>query len=308
MENRLIRALCASLILLTLTACSLLERQYVTVEPHSGKFWESEAARTLRAENYQDIVNDILLLISQRRETATLRLYHFDDDVTISDRLEQATVEIQQQTPLGSYAVAYIASVSQAQRGYYEIKLRIGYRRTAEELRAIVNATSPEALYTLLRDALDRKQTELAVRIGYWGNSGQEQVENAKARLREDEGLTDFPDWPETLYYPEQGPVGLLEFRLDFPPTESAENATESADASAENAMTPADTPADNATNPADASEIPTEDALENASENALNTSDASESLSGDATESADAPAPDTPETKTPDESAARNR
>ena len=279
MENRLIRALCAFLILLTLTGCSLLERQYVTVEPHSRKFWESEAAGTLRAENYQDIVNDILLLISQRRETATLRLYHFDDDVTISDRLEQATVEIQQQTPLGSYAVAYIASVSQAQRGYYEIKLRIGYRRTAEELRAIVNATSPEALYTLLRDALDRKQTELAVRIGYWGNSGQEQVENANARLREDEELTDFPDWPETLYYPEQGPVGLLEFRLDFPPTESA-----------------------------DAPEIPTGDASENASENALNPSDALESPSEDATESADAPTENATETNAPsDESAARN-
>ena len=272
MRNPPIRALCAFLSLLTLTGCSLLERQYVTVEPHSGKFWESEAAGTLRAENYQDIVNDILLLISQRRESATLRLYHFDDDVTISDRLEQATVEIQQQTPLGSYAVAYIASVSQAQRGYHEIKLRIGYRRTAEELRAIVNATSPEALYTLLRDALDRKQTELAVRIGYWGNSGQEQVENAKARLREDEGLTDFPDWPETLYYPEQGPVGLLEFRLDFPPTESAETPMESADAPAPNATESAEAPAENAT------------------------------------ESADAPSSDAPETKTPpDESAARN-
>ena len=189
----------------------------MTVEPHSGKFWESEAAGTLRAENYQDIVNDLLLLIGQRRETATLRLYHFDDDVTISDRLEQATMEIQQQTPLGSYAVSYIASVSQAQRGYHEIKLQIGYRRTAEELRAVVNATSPEAVYTLLRNALDASKTELAVRIGYWGPSGNEQVEDAKARLRDDAGLSDYPDWPETFYYPEQGPVGLLEFRLDLP-------------------------------------------------------------------------------------------
>ena len=191
----------------------------MTVEPHSGKFWESEAAGTLRAENYQDIVNDILLLIGQRRESATLRLYHFDDDVTIADRLEQATMEIQQQTPLGSYAVAYIASVSQAQRGYYEVKLQIGYRRTAEELQAVVNATSPEALYTLLRSALDGGQEQLAVRIGYWGPGGEAQVEDAKARLREDEGLSDFPGWPETFYYPEQGPVGLLEFRLD-PPSE----------------------------------------------------------------------------------------
>ena len=54
-------ALCA---LLLLTGCaSLLERQYSTVEPHSSKFWESEAADTLRAENHQDLVNDLLLLI-----------------------------------------------------------------------------------------------------------------------------------------------------------------------------------------------------------------------------------------------------
>ena len=218
-RRALLRALCPLCVCAFLTGCALLERQYVTVEPHSGKFWESEAAGTLRAENYQDIVNDLLLLIAQHRENATLRLYHFDDDVTISDRLEQATVEIQQQTPLGSYAVAYIASVSQAQRGYHEIKLQIGYRRTAEELRNIVNATSPEAVYMLLRGATERNQKELAVRIGYWGPGGQAQVDEAKARLREDEGLTDFPDWPETFYYPEQGPVGLLEFRLDLPDT-----------------------------------------------------------------------------------------
>jgi len=208
------KVLCSLCVCVLLSGCSLLERQYVTVEPHSGKFWESEAAGTLRAENYQDIVNDILLLIAQRRETATLRLYHFDDAVTLSDRLEQATMEIQQQTPLGSYAVSYIASVSQAQRGYHEIKLQIGYRRTAEEIQAIVNATSTEALYALLRNALDRNQEELAVRIGYWGASGEARVQEAKARLREEEGLSDFPDWPETFYYPEQGTVGLVEFRL----------------------------------------------------------------------------------------------
>ena len=56
-------ALCA---LLLLTGCaSLLERQYSTVEPHSSKFWESEAADTLRAENHQDLVNDLLLLIDE---------------------------------------------------------------------------------------------------------------------------------------------------------------------------------------------------------------------------------------------------
>ena len=39
------------LALCLLTGCaSLLERTYSTVEPHSSKFWESEAAGTMRSE------------------------------------------------------------------------------------------------------------------------------------------------------------------------------------------------------------------------------------------------------------------
>ena len=254
-----------------LTGCApLLERQYVTAEPHSSKLWESEAAGTLRAENHQDIVNDLLLLIDRHAENATIRLYHFDDELTVSDTLEKAAMEIQQETPLGSYAVSYIVSSSQAQRGYYEVKLQIGYRKSAEQLRAIVNATSPEAVYSLLREALEEGRTELAVRIGYWGPNGTEQVNDAIARLLEEmtssdtesgtesvtesdtrlsvpetdagtesgdmdqpvsqeadnadksvlsesdntEDTTDTPLWPVVHYYPENGPVGLVEFLL----------------------------------------------------------------------------------------------
>ena len=75
-----------------LAGCApLLERTYATAEPHSSKFWESEAAGTLRAENHQDVVNDLLLLIGQHRETATLRLYNFESDLTVADPLHRAT-------------------------------------------------------------------------------------------------------------------------------------------------------------------------------------------------------------------------
>jgi len=200
-----------------LTGCaSLLERTYSTSEPHSSKFWESEAAGTLRAENYQDVVNDLLLLISQHTETATLRLYNFSDDMTVADTLERATTEILQETPMGAYAVEYITSSSQAQRGYYEIAIQLKYRRTAEQVQAVLNATSPEAIYSLLETALNEGKTELAVRVGYWGSNGRQQVEDAMARLREDRKLTEDTPWL-AYYYPENGPVGLLEFLLDPP-------------------------------------------------------------------------------------------
>ena len=215
MKKRCLAVLLLALCLLTGCA-SLLEREYSTAEPHSSKFWESEATGTLRAENYQDIVNDLLILIGRHVDEATLRLYNFKDDLTVADTLERATVEIQQETPLGAYAVEYITSSAQAQRSYYEVTLQIGYRRTAEQLQAVVNATSPEAVSSLLESALEAGKTELAVRIGYWGADGREKVESAMQQVREERELTETPMWVVN-YYPAQGPVGLLEFLLDPP-------------------------------------------------------------------------------------------
>ena len=208
---------------LLLSGCGvLLEREYVTVEPHSSRFWESDAAGTLRAENYQDIVNDLLILIGQHTESATIRLYNYEDDVAVADALEQATTEVQQETAMGSYAVEYITASSRSQRAYYEVSLTIQYRRTAEQIQAVVNATSIEGVSALLETALDEGHTELAVRIGYWGEDGQAQVEEIVAQIREERGLTDTPPWTIS-YYPPAGPVGLVEFVME-PPADSGEN------------------------------------------------------------------------------------
>ena len=130
------RLAAAGLALGLLTGCaSLLERSYTTSEPHSSKFWESEAAATLRAENRQDMVNDLLILIGQHTETASLRLYNFPDEQTALEELEKAAQEVQQETPLGAYAVEYITYISQPQRSCFEADLQIGYRRTAEQMR-----------------------------------------------------------------------------------------------------------------------------------------------------------------------------
>lgn len=240
---RILAALCACLVL---TGCaSLLEREYVSVEPHSSKFWESEAAGTLRAESYQDIVNDVLLLIGRHTETASLRLYNFQSDLEVTETLDAAAAEVQQETPLGAYAVSYITSSSQSQRGYYEVSLQIGYRRSAEQLQAVVNATSTEALPTLLDTALDEGRTELAVRIGYWGEDSAERVAAIVTDLRAQRGLTDTPDWVLS-FYPPNGPVGLIEFLLapEAEPDDSAasSNADVSDTASAEDVPAPVST------------------------------------------------------------------
>ena len=158
--------------------------------------------------------------------SATVRLYNYEDDLTVADTLEQATTEVRQETPMGAYAVEYITASSRSQRGYYEISIQVSYRRTAEQIQAVVNATSTEALSALLEAALDEGRTELAVRVGYWGEDGQARVEETVAQLREARGLAETPPWTIS-YYPAQGPVGLIEFVMGGDAAAAAEENSE---------------------------------------------------------------------------------
>lgn len=193
-----------------LSGCSLLERSYGVVEAHSRKYWESEAETTLRADNYQDMVNDLLILVGQHTESAVIRLYEYNDDMTVAETLDAAATEVQQETAMGSYAVEYITASSQALRGYYEISVSIRYRRTAQQVQNVVNATSVAALPELLTAALDEGKTELAVRMGYFQDQ-QPEVEAMVAQIREEQGLADTPAWTVS-YYPSPENVGLIEF------------------------------------------------------------------------------------------------
>lgn len=228
-KGRVLASMLACSMLLTGCA-SLLERQYATSDLHTSKFWESEAADTLRAENRQDIVNDLLLLISQQKASAALRLYNQTDDLAVAEMVQEAAAEVRQQTPMGAYAVEYITHSIHPQRGYYEIDLIISYRRTAEQVKAVKNATSTQAIPRLLEAAVEEGAEELAVRIGYWDDTSRAAIETAMADLRAELGLEGEPYWAVS-YYPAEGEVGLVEFSLNAPaPEEPPEEASEDAE------------------------------------------------------------------------------
>ena len=157
------------LLALTLSGCagSLLERSYSTVTPHSAAYREREDADTLRAENYQDLVNALLILLSEHSEDGVVRVY--GEAPNKAELAENACVEVQKETAIGAYLLDYITYDGSAESGYYELRVRFGYRRTAEDQAAIVNATSTEALPDLLRAALLDGARSLAVRVGWFG-------------------------------------------------------------------------------------------------------------------------------------------
>ena len=140
---------------LTLSGCGgnvVLERSYSVSTPHSEVYWENEGADTLRADSYQDAVNAILMLVANHAERGVVRCY-FGSDAEYAELAAEACNEVQQETDLGAYLLDYITYAGTAERGFYELSLSFGYRRTAEEQEGIINATSTEAIPDLLRAA-----------------------------------------------------------------------------------------------------------------------------------------------------------
>lgn len=231
------------LLCLALTGCgdALLERSYSSLSPHSAVYWENEDADTLRAENYQDLVNALLLLLGEHSEDGVVRLYgDRPDSAALAGR---ACVEVQQETALGAYLLDYITYSGSTEGGYYELAVHFRYRRTAEEQSAIVNATSTEALPDLIRAALDEGRESLAVRIGYFGtdragvlsliagvhdeayppeepeeeaeteDGGETDGSGEDAAAPGEEELPDLAPW-RVRFYPDAGQPGLVEVLL----------------------------------------------------------------------------------------------
>ena len=210
MKKIILSALLAAAVLLS-GCSSFLYREYSVVEPHSSDYSENEDV--LRAENYQDVVNGLLILVGQQAKEGTVWLYPDNADTDVAALAEQACHEVQQETPLGAYAVDYLTyTIDTTPRNYVEIDLTIGYRRTAEQMDAIVHTTSISALADLLTAAADRGVSELTVQLSYFDNQQQE-VRNIVSAVQANQAGASRDPW-QVNFYPEGGDVGIVEIIL----------------------------------------------------------------------------------------------
>ena len=212
MKRRIMALALALAMALPLSGCGLLERGYGSVEPHSSSYYESGAANVLRAENNQDLVNDLLVLIGDYAAEGTIWLYPGEESLEAEQAIEDACQEVQRETPMGSYAVEYMTyTVSDDNRAYSEIKLTIAYRRTEAELKAIVHATSVSALHTLLTAAAGNDAAELVVQVGYFDDQAQE-VRDIVAQVQQEQGRE--PDQWQVNFYPNETSAGIIEILM----------------------------------------------------------------------------------------------
>ena len=201
--------MCLSLLL---TGCSFLNREYSNVQPHSSAYYESEDRSVLRAESYQDLVNDLLMIIASHAEQGTIWFYPSTETPDVEAAMEKASYETQFETPMGSYAVEYITYDFGEEKGtYQEISLELGYRRTAQQVNDIVHTTSISALYNLLTMAAQSDLPELVVQVSYFRGQKQE-VAQIVSQVQEEQAPGSVP-W-QVSYYPDDSQAGIIEILL----------------------------------------------------------------------------------------------
>ena len=193
-RKNLIRIISLALVCVLLSGCgSFLNREYGVTEPHSAAYFGSEDRTVLRIESYQDLVNALLMLVSDRAPEATVWFYPSRETPNAADAMGRACNEVRQETPLGAFAVDYLSyTVDDSSHNYSVLHLNIGYRRTAEQVSAIVHATGVSALYDLLNTAADRGDVSVAVQLAHYGQT-QDEIRDAVAAIQLERYLDEHP-------------------------------------------------------------------------------------------------------------------
>ena len=200
-------------ILVSATGCaSLLDREYSTVQPHKSTYYERE--NLLRAETYQDLVNDLMLLIGEGSTEGIIRIYAAEAPFDVPAAMERACTEVRTQTPLGAYAIEYLTYVVEdGSRNYDQVSLTIRYRRDQVKVKGITYITGISALRDLLKVSAENHASELVVQVGYFEPEQKQQVkELVKSVQAELNGPVRDP-WGVN-FYPENGSEVIIEILL----------------------------------------------------------------------------------------------
>lgn len=158
----------------TLSGCaSVFDKEYlsVTTFPESSTSPAADGATAVRS--YLDLKLAINSLVTAHSESGTLDFSNYNS-ASISDDLAAATKEVSTETALGAYAVDYISYDLDRIAGYYEAEVYVYYRRTAEEVEAIVSESTVSGLREAIKAALERLETELVVMVSASGASEDE--------------------------------------------------------------------------------------------------------------------------------------
>ncbi|NCB62395.1 MAG: hypothetical protein EOM52_02090 [Clostridia bacterium] len=216
--RKLLCLMLACVFLLTAGCSSILNQSYQAVTPHNKLPAAETDSSAIRVEDYPELVNAILYLVSQGEEEGVVRLHNYKRDVERD--LTAACEEVQHEDPLGAYAVDGMKHSLKRIVSYYEATITVTYRRTPEQIAAARKAspvTGSGAIRVELQSALKTFSPEIVLRVNYF-NEDEAYIENLirSAYYDTPAAALGLPKVAVSLY-PSSGTQRLVEVELSYP-------------------------------------------------------------------------------------------
>lgn len=164
MKKRVTAAILTAALLLSAGGCAAAyKKEYLSVSEYTEEDHNEFLGDAVEISDYSALkraLNEMVL-----SHTSEERLIFTNYDGSIQNDLGQAYVEIQDETPLGSYAVDYMSHDLTRIITYYEATVYIKYKRTEAEVGSIVTVSGRTGLITNLDQTLSSLNSGLVVRM-----------------------------------------------------------------------------------------------------------------------------------------------
>lgn len=212
-------ALAAGLALLLSGCAAMLERSHVSSTTHVDYAVEEDDESVLRAETYQGLVKSMLYFVNGHRSGGVIRLYNYTGDVE-SD-LAAARDEVFRD-PVGAFAVGTLSYDSTRILTYYEVKLTIGYTRTAREVESVPEVIGMAGVRQELNRLVSDRQRSAVFMASYFSGDGALVDSLLLQGIYDAPELYCYPDGPEAdldysiTLYPETGAQRIVEIKVNW--------------------------------------------------------------------------------------------
>lgn len=202
------------LLLLTLSGCTMAPDEYLSITPHVDSSSQSGATDAVTVENYLSLKNAILALVRTGQTEGVIHAVNYDG--IVEDDLAEAAYEVSKLDPLGAYAVDYMTHSCARIVSYYEIRIDITFRRTAQEIAEIISLSTLGQLQEKLQRAVDSATPRLTLRISSFRDQDQNIPVFVADYCAANPGTVMETPAVSVSVYPESGSVRILEINFTY--------------------------------------------------------------------------------------------
>ena len=160
------RALIVIICLMTLLVCSgcedILKGDTYSIVPHHIEISDRPPEEVIEVSDYAGLKAAVLGLVTQHVDTGRLRIYSYSGDIQTD--IDKVCLEIQNDDPLGAYAVSGLICSTQRIVSYTEVEIKLEYKRDKSQIDSIITVSTQRFLATELLSAISDYRDEAVFR------------------------------------------------------------------------------------------------------------------------------------------------